>query len=426
MYDIQNFMTIRWESLIAKKVIYQYFKDRDIKELAYTSKDVLNQLSSVLLRRIHISKQHNGFTNKLLQISRAEHHNGRYNLRAIDTVKVSYKIAKLEYINLFNYLCNVKILNFTALRFEIDYINPILNNLLNLKVLELTRIKLFAKLSIGVITGEICLQVPLTLDKLVLKFNKSEIVNDMEDPSAEFKILEGIYTPLDSISKLKFKNLKKLIVIESSESENPNRLVINQYLVNNPSLKSLATEYNELSASAFSTLAKSKSLNYLTLGNFKRLLDFKNIKFKAINSIKFLSLDESFYIHNFKHIQIIIEHLPNINYLKLVYESNNFNKMQILVSKLPNLNSLVLLAKKRAECFNVNFNNDSLRKINLVNFKLDKLDLKRLDNLRNLKTLKLVNYSYDSVISEEVQRERLKKLGWNSIFISRSINCSRD
>jgi hypothetical protein len=426
MLEARSFIGVRWESLIDKKFICQYLKDRDIKELAYTSKAVLNQLSSLLLKKIHISKQKNTFANKLLQISRAEYNSGRHNLRAIDTVKVSFKIAKLDYINLFNYLCNIKILNFTALRFEIDYINPILNNLLNLKVLELIRIKLIAKLSIGIITGETVLQVPLTLDKLVLKFNKSEIVNDMEDPEAESKILEGIYTPLDSISKLKFKNLKYLTLIESNDSENPNLLVINQYLVNNPSLKSLATEYNGFSAGAFNALAKSKSLTYLTLGNFRPLTDFKNIRFKTISSIKFLSLDESFYMYNFKHIQIIIEHLPNVQCLKLVYESNNFNKMQIMVSKLPNLHTLILLAKKRTEYFNANFSSDTLRKINLINFKFDKLNLRKLDKLRDLKILKLVDCSCESVISEEVQRGRLKKLGWNSVFVGRSINCSRN
>jgi hypothetical protein len=414
---------INWESIFKISDIFKYLKGKDLKEFAYTSRSIYILFKPQVFGTLNVTNKKKDFIESIPLIVFFGEDKRLMKLKSMNTVCISFRLPAPRFRLLFGCFKNITHLSLVSVKFEVLFINRILRKLTKLRSLELKVLKIVAEYAFLLKGGDGSLFIPLHLNQLILKSCISRV--NVEVITDYFAARDLKYNAFVNFPNLKFEKLKHLSVIDNNQYKIP---FINKYLINNPRLKKLSVDYFELDGESFNLLANFKNLTHLTLIKCDQKLNSSTEHHRPIASIKALSLDETIYSLNFKNVLSFASFLPNLQYLKLIYNCPNGASIERLIIKLESLTSLTLISKKMSQ-YSLNLVNNTLYRVNLVNFKYNpRLVIDRLKDLIGLRKLKLTNAKPDApgeaIMLDEVG-SRFKKLGWNAISSGNSINCSR-
>ncbi|KXN72337.1 hypothetical protein CONCODRAFT_168915 [Conidiobolus coronatus NRRL 28638] len=414
---------INWGSIFKITDIFKYLKGNDLKEFAYTSKSIYISFKPQIFGTLNVSNKRKDFIENIPLMVFFGEDKRLIKLKSMNTVYISFRLPAPRFRLLFGCFKNITHLSLVSVKFEVLFINQILRKLTKLRSLELKVLKIVAEFAFLLKGGNASLFIPLHLNQLMLKSCVSRV--NVEIITDYFAARDLKYNAFVNFPNFKYEKLKHLSIIDNNQHKVP---FINRYLVNNPWLKKLSIDYYELDGESFSLLANFKGLTHLVLLKCDQKLNFSTEHHRPIISIKTLSLDETIYSLNFKSVLSFVSYLPNLQYLKLIYNCPNGTSIEKLIFKLSSLTSLTLISKKPSQ-YSLNLVNNTLYSIILVNFKYNpRLVTDRLKDLIGLRKLKLTNATLDNprdVIKLDKVGVKFKKLGWNAISNGNSINCSK-
>lgn len=410
-----------WEFIFKLINVYKHLKRTALLELACTSKSMCFQLRPILFGTMRVNdKSRDTIANVHKAISTISI-NEYNNLKLINSIHISYRVVKKDYFTILTYFPNITSLTLISVKFDIDYLNLVFNNLKSLNSLMLKRVRLRIFLSLAVSINNVNLYLPLTLNKLKVYSCTFYVYNNLNVLQADNLLASLKLCPYNSISKLKFKNLERLTFIDTNKFSVH---FLNNFLTNNPDLKALSVEFFEFNKWTFGLLQNLKYLAKLNLLRIGETSEIEKYCVKSINSITTISLDQSVYRSKFEICRRMATLMPNLQHLKLIHVHRNLREVEILIRDLKTLKSLVLISKSSERRFQLNLESCSLIKLNFVNFYLNCISLRKLQGLVKLRHLKITSYVGESVNAEEL-KEEFGEFGWVTRITRRCVICSK-
>jgi hypothetical protein len=372
--------------ILGIKESIRYFSNSDFLELSYTCK-YINELLREKIRSNLVFIANNKITqdnDSFMDFIKKWKVYINLNHKAITRLQADFKLKNYSNTLKFHLLFNLSTFNLENIReINVVHFNKIIHKLKKLKILSLKHVKIYMKETED---GDLIhLQIPSTLVELTIidfdtRLSFSEEVHDNICQSSDFKTICKSILPAPGSS---LSNLKHLQFGRPNSS-----IVLFDYILE------LAFNLQTL------TIFDSSLVGY-NLARIKKLPKFETIK---VNSS-----DIQFSIANFhKHIPKQITELsinydyetnlwpisPIISYgfkdlQKLTIQYNpNLNSMKTLIKGLIRLKSLVIIGKPyNKDIDKLNFQNDSIQELRLINFQYSSLNFKIFNTWNGLRKI---------------------------------------
>ncbi|KXN73378.1 hypothetical protein CONCODRAFT_68389 [Conidiobolus coronatus NRRL 28638] len=252
---------IKWESVFSKKEFQRFLSDKDLKESCLISKPIRNELKPFIFEKFSVDESTAELVSRLPNI---DIRNFNDNLKFVDSVYISCQIPELEFRTLLDYFNNVSEVQLNSLTLEPALFNTLFEGLLSLKFLELNNVKILVRLHLIFTSTDCALQVPLSLNKLVLK-SCTCFIDSGNIPfcsESEDNLKKRDYYPFKGILSLRLQNLTSLTILDTFSCDYKH---VNYFLINNPKLKGLSLEYTGFDKDAWKSALTLNNLNHLSL-----------------------------------------------------------------------------------------------------------------------------------------------------------------